>query len=35
LRPDGIRCTLLRIGQTATTFKDDWDPGQRAQAMRA
>jgi NAD(P)-dependent dehydrogenase (short-subunit alcohol dehydrogenase family) len=35
LRPDGIRCTLLRIGQTATTFKDDWDPEQREQARQA
>jgi NAD(P)-dependent dehydrogenase (short-subunit alcohol dehydrogenase family) len=35
LRPDGIRCTLLRVGQTDTTFKDDWDPEQRDRAIRA
>jgi NAD(P)-dependent dehydrogenase (short-subunit alcohol dehydrogenase family) len=35
LRPDGIRCTLLRIGQTETTFKDDWDPEQRERALLA
>jgi NAD(P)-dependent dehydrogenase (short-subunit alcohol dehydrogenase family) len=35
LRPDGIRCTLLRVGQTATSFKDDWDPDELAEALRA
>jgi NAD(P)-dependent dehydrogenase (short-subunit alcohol dehydrogenase family) len=35
LRPDGIRCTLLRVGQTATSFKDDWDPERREAAIRA
>ncbi|MGX1675509.1 SDR family oxidoreductase [Streptomyces sp. NPDC055400] len=35
LRPDGIRCTLLRVGQTATGFKSDWDPGQLEKAMNA
>jgi NAD(P)-dependent dehydrogenase (short-subunit alcohol dehydrogenase family) len=35
LRADGIRCTLLRVGQTATTFKDDWEPERLAAALRA
>ncbi|WP_052745232.1 SDR family oxidoreductase [Streptomyces sp. WM6386] len=35
LRPDGIRCTLLRVGQTATGFKDDWDPEQLEKALHA
>ncbi|WP_432198201.1 SDR family oxidoreductase [Streptomyces sp. bgisy027] len=35
LRPDGIRCTLLRVGQTATGFKDAWDPEQLEKALHA
>jgi NAD(P)-dependent dehydrogenase (short-subunit alcohol dehydrogenase family) len=35
LRPDGIRSTLLRIGQTDTSFKDHWDSEQRERAIRA
>jgi len=34
LRPDGIRCTLLRVGQTATGFKDEWDPERLEAAIR-
>ncbi|WP_018636358.1 SDR family oxidoreductase [Parafrankia elaeagni] len=35
LRADGIRVTLLRIGQTVTTFKDSWDEAMLAEALAA
>ncbi len=35
LRPDGIRTTVLRIGQTATTIKDDWHPDELREALAA
>ncbi|ROO88015.1 NADP-dependent 3-hydroxy acid dehydrogenase YdfG [Actinocorallia herbida] len=35
LRPDGIRCTLLKVGRTETTFKDAWDPERLRRAVLA